>query len=46
MVSRSSHDLVSVLEAAYAVGRTEREWLRGMMDAIRPSIEAGLGIAG
>ncbi|MCW5834251.1 MAG: LuxR family transcriptional regulator [Labilithrix sp.] len=38
-------DLVSVLEAAYAVDRPEREWLQGLIDAIRPSVDAGLGIA-
>ncbi|MBX3203789.1 MAG: LuxR family transcriptional regulator [Labilithrix sp.] len=45
MGSRGGPDLVSVLEAAYAVDRPEREWLQGLIDAIRPSVDAGLGIA-
>ncbi|MBX3201191.1 MAG: LuxR family transcriptional regulator [Labilithrix sp.] len=36
---------MSVLEAAYAVERPEREWLKGLVDAIRPSVDVGLGIA-
>lgn len=38
-------DLVSVLEAAYAVELPEDRWLRGLLDAIRPSLERGLGMA-
>jgi len=45
MASRSP-DLVSVLEAAYAVDRQADEWLQELIDAIRPSLDVGLGIAG
>lgn len=38
-------DLVRVLEAAYAVNLSEGAWLRGLVDALRPSIESGLGMA-
>jgi DNA-binding NarL/FixJ family response regulator len=38
-------DLVRVLEAAYAVERSEPEWLQGLIDAMRPALEDGLGIA-
>jgi hypothetical protein len=30
-------DLVSVLEAAYAMDLPLRAWLKGLMDAIRPN---------
>ncbi|MBX3190651.1 MAG: helix-turn-helix transcriptional regulator [Labilithrix sp.] len=40
-----SPDLVSVLEAAYAVEEPEGAWLRGVVSALRPALEAGLGMA-
>ena len=46
MSSRARPDLVSVLEAAYAVELPERDWLKGILAALRPSLERGLGIAG
>ncbi|MBX3263082.1 MAG: helix-turn-helix transcriptional regulator [Labilithrix sp.] len=38
-------DLVRVLEAAYAMDRAEGPWLRGIVDALRPALEDGLGMA-
>ena len=38
-------DLVTILEAAYAVDRPERAWLQGLIDAMRPVVEDGLGMA-
>lgn len=37
--------LVSVLEEAYRVERTEREWLAELVRSVRPLLEDGLGIA-
>jgi len=48
MGSRASSrkpDLVRVLEAAYAVDDSEPAWLKGLVDAIRPAVEDGLGMA-
>ncbi|MBS2015061.1 MAG: hypothetical protein JST00_19375, partial [Deltaproteobacteria bacterium] len=42
----SSPDLVSVLEAAYAVDRRDDVWLHELVEAIRPALDVGLGIAG
>jgi len=39
-------DLVTAVEAAYAIDRPDPEWLRGLLDAVRPALDAGLGIAG
>lgn len=41
----SSFDLVRILEAVYAVELPERPWLSGVVDAIRPALEDGLGMA-
>ena len=38
-------DLVRVLDAAYAVDRAERPWLFGIVEALRPALEGGLGMA-
>ncbi len=38
-------DLVAILEAAYAIELAEPAWLRGLVAAMRPAIEDGLGIA-
>jgi DNA-binding CsgD family transcriptional regulator len=40
----SRPDLVSILEAAYVMDAPTRTWLKGLMDAIRPHAEDGLGI--
>lgn len=45
MASFREPDLVGVLEAAYALDLPEPAWLRGVVDAIRPSLDEGLGIA-
>jgi DNA-binding CsgD family transcriptional regulator len=36
-------DLLSILEAGYAVDAEERPWLSGLLDAARPSLDEGLG---
>jgi DNA-binding CsgD family transcriptional regulator len=41
----SSFDLVKVLEAVYAVDRAEGDWLKDVVDTLRPAIEDGLGMA-
>lgn len=38
-------DAVRVLEATYAIDQPERAWLSGVVEAIRPAIEDGLGMA-
>jgi DNA-binding CsgD family transcriptional regulator len=38
-------DLVSILEAAYTVDATNEAWLKGLMEAMRPNAEDGLGMA-
>jgi DNA-binding CsgD family transcriptional regulator len=38
-------DPIRVFEATYAIDQPEREWLSGVVDAIRPAIEDGLGMA-
>lgn len=38
-------NLVDVLEAAYAVERAEGQWLRGLVEALRPALQEGLGMA-
>lgn len=45
-MASGSPDLVSVLEAAYAVDRLDDAWLHELIDAVRPSLDVGLGIAG
>lgn len=44
-MSRSRFDMVGVLERAYAVEAPEPQWLRGVVEAIRPGLEDHLGIA-
>ena len=44
-MASSSFDLVKVLEETYAVERPEGLWLRGVVEAIRPAFEDGLGMA-
>lgn len=38
-------NVIDVLEAAYAVDRAEGPWLRGLMEALRPALQEGLGMA-
>lgn len=38
-------DLVSVLEAAYVMDTPDDVWLKGLIDAMRPAMEDGLGMA-
>jgi DNA-binding CsgD family transcriptional regulator len=38
-------DLVGVIEAVYRVDAPEQEWVAGLLDAARPSLERGLGAA-
>lgn len=46
MAKRSAKpDPVGVIEAAYNVEVAERAWLEGILDAIAPSIDQGLGVA-
>ncbi|MBX3192378.1 MAG: hypothetical protein KF819_35635 [Labilithrix sp.] len=45
MPGRRDPDLVSVLEAAYAVDQSEPAWLTGLLAALRPALDEGLGIA-
>lgn len=42
---RPAPDLVRVLEAVYAVEAPEAVWLRRVVDALRPALEDGLGMA-
>ncbi|MEZ0312323.1 MAG: LuxR C-terminal-related transcriptional regulator [Myxococcota bacterium] len=42
--SRGSPDLVSVVEAAYRVDAPNHAWLTGLVDAIRPALDDGLGM--
>lgn len=44
-MSTDRPDLVSVLEAAYVMDTPDRVWLKGLIDALRPSLEDGLGMA-
>ncbi len=47
MAKRSAKpDPVAIIEAAYTVELPERSWLDGLLDAIGPSIDRGLGVAG
>lgn len=45
MTELAGPDLVSVLEAAYTVDAPEHVWLKSIVDAVRPAIQDGLGIA-
>jgi DNA-binding CsgD family transcriptional regulator len=38
--------LLDVLEAAYRVEATAEAWLRGVIAAVKPHLDAGLGVAG
>lgn len=44
-MAASSFDLASVLEAVYRVEASEPVWLNGVVEAIRPAVEDGLGMA-
>ncbi|MBX3229884.1 MAG: helix-turn-helix transcriptional regulator [Labilithrix sp.] len=44
-MASSTFDLVRALEAVYALDRPEGPWLRGVVDALRPGLEDGLGMA-
>jgi len=39
-------DLVGVVEAAYCVHESEHVWLRGLLEAARPHLDAGFGVFG
>ncbi len=43
-MGRLQPDLVSVLEAAYRVELPRQQWLEGLVQAIRPAAEDGLGM--
>ena len=38
-----SQDVVGIIEAAYRVDQTEARWLETALDAIRPSLDRGMG---
>lgn len=38
-------DLLRIVEAAYELDLPELDWLRGLLDAMRPSLDGGLGVA-
>ncbi len=40
------NDLLTIVEAAYALDVTDQAWLRGLTDAIGPFIERGMGAYG
>jgi len=42
--NRTAPDLISVVEAAYNVDVPESEWLRAIVEALRPTLEDGLGM--
>jgi DNA-binding CsgD family transcriptional regulator len=37
-------DYLAIVEAAYAQGRSDQEWVQGLADAARPIVDAGLGV--
>lgn len=45
VMATPSFDLASVLEAVYRVETPEPAWLGGVVDALRPALEDGLGMA-
>src|SRR5262245_34575406 len=42
----TSDDVLAILEQAYRGGLDDAEWLEGLLDAARPFLDHGLGIAG
>src|SRR5437867_12714159 len=45
-MNRAHGDLVRVVEVAYEHRGSDGEWLAAVVDAARPSIDAGLGVVG
>lgn len=43
---RAKNDLSRLVEAAYATVRDDRAWLEGVLHAIRPFMDRGLGVVG
>jgi DNA-binding CsgD family transcriptional regulator len=43
-VSTDRLDVVSAVEAAYAIDRSADAWLEGLLAAVRPALDAGTGI--
>jgi DNA-binding NarL/FixJ family response regulator len=43
-MSSSRADVVSIIEAAYRVDTTPHEWLSGVLEAARPSLDGGAGM--
>jgi DNA-binding CsgD family transcriptional regulator len=37
-------DLVGAVEACYSLAGTESEWMRGLLEAVRPSFDDGFGV--
>ena len=40
----SQGDIVGAIEAAYAIDLPDPAWLAGLVEAVRPSLEDGLGM--
>jgi hypothetical protein len=43
-VASSSVDFIRIVEAAYTVERTDQAWLTGVLDAVRPALDARRGV--